>query len=182
MNLIKPTSPVSNLSDVQYKFFVSEKYEKQEKKYEKRRKLSLGKNIYMIDEETYAYETPFCSECYSRNVSTYGYNSKMLIDEYGIQHDIFVQRYYCKKCGKYTQTEFTEQYSPYCNFSNTTKNKSVETMELDRVSLRNASKIHKIYNNVNLSHETVRKSCLILNETYFTCDIEELSGYYGYDE
>jgi hypothetical protein len=55
-------------------------------------------------------------------------------------------------------------------------------MELDRNSLRNTSKTHKIFNNISISHETVRKSCTILNETYFTCDIEELSGYYGFDE
>ena len=55
-------------------------------------------------------------------------------------------------------------------------------MELDHISLRNTSKIHKNFNNITISHETVRNSCLILNDTYFTCDIEELSGYYGYDE
>ena len=181
MTLVKSTSPVSNLSDVQYKFFVSEKYEKQEKKYENRRKLSVDKRIYMIDEETYAYETPFCAKCYSRDVSEYGYNSKMLISEEGIHHDILVQRYYCKSCGKLSQTEF-EEYDPYSNFSNRTKNKSVQNMELDRISLRNTSKIHKNFNNIKISHETVRKSCSILNETYFTCNIEELSGYYGYDE
>jgi hypothetical protein len=157
MILVKPTSPVSNLSDVQYKFFVSEEYEKQAKKYEDRRKLSVNKSIYMIDEETYAYETPFCSKCYSRDVSAYGYNSKMLIDEYGVHHDIFVQRYYCKTCGKLSQTEFTEEYDPYSNFSNATKNKTVKNMELDRISLRNTSKVHKNFNNITISHETVRK-------------------------
>ena len=63
-----------------------------------------------------------------------------------------------------------------------TKEKSVKSMELDRISLRNASKTHKNFNNVNISYETVRKSCLILDDTYFTCNMEGLSGYYGYDE
>jgi uncharacterized protein Usg len=182
MTLLKPVSPVSNLSDVQYKFFVSEEYEKQVQKYENRRKFSFDKSVYMIDEVTYAYETPFCSKYYSRDVSTYGYNSKMLIDEQGTPHDIFVRRYYCKSCGKLSQTEFKEEYDQYSNFSNVTKSKSVKNMELDRISLRNTSKIHKNFNNITISHETVRKSCLILNDTYFTTDIEELSGYYGYDE
>ena len=118
MTLIKSASPVSNLSDVQYKFFVSEEYEQQEKKYEDRRKLSVDNSIYMIDEVTYAYENPFCSECYSRDVSAYGYNSKMIIDEDGVHHDISVRRYYCKSCGKLSQTEFSEEYDPYSNFSN----------------------------------------------------------------
>jgi hypothetical protein len=55
MILVKPIFPVSNLSDVQYKFYVSEEYEKQEKKHGKRRKLSVDKSVYMIDEVTYAY-------------------------------------------------------------------------------------------------------------------------------
>jgi hypothetical protein len=181
MILVKPISPVSNLSDVQYKFFVSEEYEKQEKEHEKRRKLSVDKSVYMIDEVTYAYNTPFCGKCYSRKVWAHSLNFKMLIDANGVQHDIFVQRYYCKSCGKLTQTEFDE-YDKYCNFSNETKEKSVKTMELDRVSLRNTSKTHENFNNVKISHETVRKSCLSLKDTYFKCDIEELSGYFGYDE
>jgi len=45
MKLLKPVFPVCNLSDVQYKFFVSEEYEKQEKKYEIRRKLSADKSM-----------------------------------------------------------------------------------------------------------------------------------------
>jgi transposase-like protein len=182
MQLEKISSPVSNLSDVQYKFFVSERYEEQEKKYEDRRKLSVDKRLYMIDEVTYAYENPICNSCYSRDVTAYGYNSKMLIGKEGTSHDIFVRRYHCKSCGKYFQTEFSDEYDPYSNFSNETKNKSVQNMELDRISLRNTSKTHKNFNNITISHETVRKSCLILNDTYFTCDIEELSGYYGYDE
>ena len=181
MKLEKPISPVSNLSDVQYKFCVPDEYEKQEKKNEKRRKLTVDKKVYMIDEVTYAYENPFCQKCYSRNVWAHSFNSKTLFDSNGKEYEIFVQRYYCKSCGKLTQTEI-EGYDPYCNFSNETKEKSVKNMELDSVSLRNTSKTHKNFNNVNISHETVRKSCTILNETYFACDIEELSGYYGYDE
>jgi transposase-like protein len=182
MTIKKITSPISNLSDVQYKFFVSEEYEKQEKKYEEIRRLSVSKKVYMVDDVTYAYENPACECCYSRDVIGYGYNSKMLIDKEGIHHNIHVQRYYCNSCGKYFQTEFHGEYDKYSNFSNATKEKSVKNMELDRISLRNTSKTHKNFNNISISHETVRKSGLILNDTYFTCDIDELSGYYGYDE
>jgi transposase-like protein len=182
MILEKITSPLSILSDVQYKFCVPEEYEKQEEKSKKRRELSVSKSVYMIDERTYAYKYPFCKKCFSRDVNEYGYNSKMLIDEYGTEHDILVQRYICKSCGKLSHVEFHGEYESYCNFSNKTKNKSVKNMELDRVSLRNTSKMHKNFNNMEISHETVRKSGLILDETYFTCDIDEMSGYCGYDE
>ena len=134
MQTIKITSPICNLSDVQYKFFVSDEYEKCEKKYEDMRKF-VNKKVYMVDDRTYAYENSFCKSCYSRDVTGYGYNSRMLIDTEGIRHNVFVRRYHCKSCGKYFQTEFSDEYEPYSNFSNETKNKSVKNMELDRISL-----------------------------------------------
>jgi hypothetical protein len=42
--------------------------------------------------------------------------------------------------------------------------------------------MHKNFNNVPISHETVRKSFVILNDTHFSCDIEDLSVYCGYYE
>jgi transposase-like protein len=167
MTIVKIASPVSNLSDVQYKFFVSEEYEKQEKKYENRRKLSINKRVYMVDEGKYAYENPVCSRCYSRDITEYGYNSKMLIDEEGVRHDIYIQRYHCKSCGKYFQTEFTEEYMRYSNFSNKTKAKSVNTMQLDRISLRNTSKLYKNFSNIQIPHETIRKAISTSDSLYF---------------
>jgi hypothetical protein len=91
MQITKITSPVSNLSDVQYKFCVSEKYEKN---HENRKRYSLNKRAYMIDEKTYAYENPYCESCYSHNVINHGYNPKMIIDNEGNRHNINVRRYY----------------------------------------------------------------------------------------
>ena len=109
-------------------------------------------------------------------------NDKLIIDKDANKHNITVQSYKSSSCGKFSQTEFTEVYDFYCNFSIETKNKSVKNMELDSISLRNTSKTHKIFNNVLLSHEIVWNSCLIITDTYFTCDTEKLSGYYEHDE
>ncbi|KZX17609.1 hypothetical protein MBCUT_01730 [Methanobrevibacter cuticularis] len=183
MIVVKTTSPISNVSDVQYKFFVfgleaDENY----KKKLGRNKYSPNRDVIKTAENVYIYADPFCKHCNSRKVSEYGHNDRLIIDKDGKKYNIVVKRYKCSSCGKFSQTSFNGLYEPYCNFSNETKDKSVKNMELDRVSLRNTSKTHKNFNNVKISHETVRKSCLILNETYFTCDIGELSGYYGYDE
>jgi hypothetical protein len=83
MVIEKITSPVSNLFDVQYKFCVSEKYEKQAKKHEKRRELIVDKSVYMVDERKYAYINPFCKHYFSRDVFKYSINPKMLIDTEG---------------------------------------------------------------------------------------------------
>ena len=183
MKLVKTTSLFNDVSDVQYKFFVSDlEADETYKKKRGRSKYSPCKDVIKTVKNVYAYAHPFCKKCNSRNVIGWSYNDKLVIDKDGNMHNITVQRYKCSSCGKFSQTEFTDVYDPYCNFSNETKNKSVKNMELDSISLRNTSKTHKNFNNVSISHETVRNSCLIINDTYFTCDTEELSGYYGYDE
>lgn len=48
-----------------------------------------------------------------------------------------------KKCKKYSQTEFLEDYAAYSHFHKDTLSKSNETKELENVSLRNLSKFHK---------------------------------------
>lgn len=112
----------------------------------------------------------------------HGFNPKMLISEDGEENHIFVQKYLCKKCGKISQTEFQDEYEPYSNFSNNTLDKSKETMSLERISLRNLSKTHKTYNNIKISHETVRKSLILKPDLYYINNDVELSKYYGYDE
>jgi transposase-like protein len=173
MILEKITFPVSNLSDVQYKFCVPEEYKKQEQKYEKRKEPSVDKSIYMVDEVKYAYKNPFCKHYFSRDALKYSINSKMLIENERKQNDILVQRYRCNSCGRLTQTEFSEEYESYYNFTKETKEKSVKNMELNRISLQNTSKTQKNFNNIDISHKTVKKPCLILNNTHFTCDISE---------
>ncbi|WP_409199744.1 hypothetical protein [Methanobrevibacter sp. DSM 116169] len=177
MYLEKICSPISNLSDVQYKFCFPglEKREKQSK-------FSVDRSVYTNDSRYYAYNNSFCKHCFSRDLIKHGFNSKMLISVDGDENHIFVQKYLCKKCGKISQTEFQDEYDPYCNFSNNTLNKSKETMSLERVSLRNLSKNHKTFNNIKISHETVRKSLILNSNLYYINTDVELSNYYGYDE
>jgi uncharacterized OB-fold protein len=77
MILIKTSSPISNLSEVQYKFSVDLEYEKFEEDREKHRILS----VYQKDNDVYTYNNPFCKHCFSCNLKEWQYNPKMLIDD-----------------------------------------------------------------------------------------------------
>ena len=180
MLIIKITTPITNVSDIQYKFYVP-KYEKEEQKIIKYREINSSQTIYINHDGLYTYDNPICKHCYSHKINKDGTNDKMLIAEDGTQHIIQVQRYVCKKCGKSFQVEFEGEYEPYCNFSNKTKSKTQKSDELEHISLRNSSKISKIYNNIHISHETIRKSRNTLNKLYYLNNNIELSGYYGYD-
>jgi hypothetical protein len=182
MTLIKTSSPITNLSEVQYKFSVDSEYEKFEENREKHRILNVDRSVYQKDNDVYAYNNPFCKHCFSRNLKEWQYNPKMLIDDDGNHHHIEVQRYYCNNCHRCSQTEFTGEYEPYCNFSNNTKEKAVLTTSLEQVSLRNLSSMFYIHNNISISHETARKSKSILNELYYVNKDVDFSGYCGYDE
>lgn len=93
----------SNVSDVQVKLFgfvgKSLFVEK-----EKPDRLS----VYQDSKGVWNYDTPFCKHCNSRKVTKHGKNSRIIINGDGAEEKIFVKRYYCKKCGKTSQTEFLE--------------------------------------------------------------------------
>ena len=67
MTLIKTSSPITNLSEVQYKFSVDSEYEKFEENREKHRILNVDRSVYQKDNDVYAYNNPFCKHCFSRN-------------------------------------------------------------------------------------------------------------------
>ena len=74
------------------------------------------------------------------------------------QGEVKVQRYKCKSCGKLFQTEFKGQFEKGCNFSEQLKLKAIETKELNWSSFKDIASYFKIFNKVDISHETIRKS------------------------
>lgn len=93
-----------------------------------------------------------------------------------------VKRYYCNKCKKKFQVEFTKVYDKYCNFSNSFKDKIVKCREYGWMSLRNIKRQIKDWFDIDISHESIRKALLIEGDFYYFNDEVKLSGYYGYDE
>ena len=111
MIMTKQVSPVSNMSDVQYKFCVPESdYE------DNSREIIHDSKIFTADNEFFSYESPFCKHCNTSNVIKHGYNPKMLILEDGSEKHVKIQKYLCKKCNKISQTEFPDDYGVCLEF------------------------------------------------------------------
>ena len=52
-------------------------------------------------------------------------------------------------------------------------------VNLNWYSLRDIAEYCHIFNNLKLSHETVRKSLIVIKDNHIRYDILELRGYYG---
>ena len=140
----------------------------------------LNEEFVINEKGIIGYVKPFCKHCYSRNVVKWNYTTRDWIND-DFEGTVKVQRYKCKKCGRTSQTEFKGQYEPYCNISEELKEKAIKTKELNWSSLRDISEYYYIFNNLKLSHETVRKSLIVIKNNYIRYDTPKLSGYFGYD-
>lgn len=176
MQTRKQASPFSNMSDEQLIFFgfddLSSMIEHE---------APSDKSVFESSNGVFGYNEPFCKHCHSHKVVKTGYNTRELYTTDGEKNIVKVQRYYCKKCGTYSQTEFLDDYDAYSHFHKDTLSKSNKSKELENVSLRNISGFHKIFNNITISHETVRKSLILTDNLYYVNNDLELSGYYSYD-
>lgn len=166
--------PISNLSDVQYKFCgYSDPVRKESE--------DVNRSVFLNSKGVWEYERPFCKHCNHRHLIKKSFNNKLIYSEDGKAFNIKVKRYVCKKCGKSSQTEFTEDYNPYCNFSKKTKEKALKIKGLDNISLRTITKSFKIFSNIHISHETIRKELKQLDKLEFRDDEMKVSGHFGYD-
>ena len=91
------------------------------------------------------------------------YNTRKLYTVDGDEIQVKVQIPYCKTCGKLTQTEL-DDYDAYSHFNKNTIVKSNKSKELDNIFLRNLAKYHRIFNNIHISHETVRNSLILTDK------------------
>jgi len=210
MQLKKPTFPVKGMSDYQLIFFDiddpnfiplskkenknSENTENSVKSYDfqscleienfkefERQYIQNRDNEYFVNSKNViGWVDPYCPECYSHKVIKWNYTVRNWISD-DFQGQVKIQRYKCKECGKLFQTEFKGQFEKACNFSEELKDKAIETKELNWSSYEDISSYFKIFNGVNISSETVRKSILVIEGNEIEYDIPELSGYYGYD-
>jgi hypothetical protein len=198
MQTTKKTSPINNMVSIQYMFCVEcdntvEREPREEFKdtsiqlelmspfYEVKREKPTDVSFDMDEKGVISYSDPFCKHCYSHHVTKHGYNVRDLITEDGEHYITKVQRYYCPKCGKYSQTEFIGQYENYCNFSNETKERSIGVREISWYPFRKLKELYKIFCGITISHETVRKAQIITNDLYYLNQEIKPSGFYGYD-
>lgn len=176
MYLKKQDSPVSNLSDVQYVFcgFDDQLISNEN--------TEIDNRVHLDGNGVYVYDVAHCKHCHSRKVKKHGQTSRILYGDDGARHDVVVQRYYCPECGKYTQTEFNGEFKPYAHYSNSIRDKIMNVESWTRISLRNAANILKEFTNHPMSHETVRKTMLLVDDYYISfTSIVPTSGFYGFD-
>jgi hypothetical protein len=84
-----------------------------------------------VDENgVFSYSDPFCKHCHSHKVTKHGHNTRDLIKEDGEHVIVKVQRYYCPVCGKYSQTEFIEQYENIVIFLMKLRNDQLKFVKL----------------------------------------------------
>lgn len=118
---------------------------------------NTNRKLFMNENNIIEYVNPFCTHCHSHRVVKWNYTTRNLISE-DFQGEVKVQRYKCKSCGKLFQTEFKGQFEKGCNFSEQLKLKAIETKELNWSSFKDIASYFKIFNKVDISHETIRKS------------------------
>ena len=198
MNKSKKTSPINNLESVQYIFCVecentverkgrtqiedsSVQMKLMEPFYKVKREKPINISFNVDENGVFSYSDPFCKHCHSHKVTKHGYNSRNLINEDGEHVIVKVQRYYCPVCGKYSQTEFKGEYENYCNFSNETKKRSIKVREISWYPFRKLKELYKFFCGIEISHETVRKAQIVINNLYYLNEEIQPSGFYGYD-
>ena len=198
MKTIKKTSPINNMNSIQYIFNVEcdntiEREPREEIEdntiqlelmnpfYEVKREKPCDISFDMDENGVISYSDPFCKHCHSHKVTKHGYNVRDLIKEDGEHYNAKVQRYYCPDCGKYSQTEFINQYENYCNFSNETKERSISVREISWYPFRKLKELYQIFCGIIISHETVRKAQIITKNLYYLNQEIKPSGFYGYD-
>lgn len=196
--------PINNVLDVQQKLFGFESFDhgKAKKRKNKTRsqkdenqsKFHVGeyKDPELIISEEYTSKyyidengiigclNPICPNCNSRKVTKWDIYSKNIISE-EYCGEILIRRYFCKRCQKTFITNLNDHFDSHSHISNSLKEKSCLVKELGWSSLRNIAKFYEIFYNIKISHETIRKSLIVIEGNEIDFKLPKLSGYYGYD-
>ena len=200
-NKVLPTNTLSEVQKNIFGFDVSEPEIEKDRKIKKcikpsyiQSKLDVGDykdpvlkisdeytNEFFMDEKgTVSLVKPICPNCKSHKVIEWGLYSKNVLSEV-YSGDIKLQRYRCKKCNKTFITDLGEHFDFHSHIANSLKEKASEIKELNWSSLRDIAEYYKIFYEIDISYETVRKSLIIIEGNEIDYELPQLSGYYGYD-
>ena len=141
---------------------------------------TVGRKYFVNENGIIEYVNPYCDNCHSHKIVKWHFTTRNWISD-DFQGEVKIQRYKCKSCGKMFQTEFKGQFEKYCNFSEKLKEKAIKTKELNWSSLKDISLYFKIFNGIDISPETIRKSILVIKGNEIKYDVPKVSGYFGYD-
>lgn len=181
MYLEKPSSPNCNLSDEQYIFCVSDQYKIKEEERLAQRRLNVKNQVYMIEPGWYGYENPVCPHCGSKKIVKNYFNPKVIYNNENKKETVYLQRYICKECDKSFQTHLNKskeenRFIPF--FINNSIHKMASWY---KIPLRKISNIIKLFTDIDISYETVRRYLIENDDLDYVNENIKLSGYYSYD-
>ncbi len=186
MTIVKLIAPIGCLDYKQYKlsdFFESfSKYEfelsknrNKANKYDNSLVMYFKKNILYIKDDF-----GVCPKCYSKSVSSDGYNDRLLYfyDEGAVNAKI--KRYTCDSCGYNFITDLDEVVESGCNYTRVFKEKVMEFVGLFFGSVRKVAYKVKRDTGINISHTTL-ENWILKTENENKDIIKDYSGYYEFD-
>jgi transposase-like protein len=121
-----------------------------------------------------------CPSCYSKSVSSDGYNDRLLYfyDEGAVNAKI--KRYTCDNCGYNFITDLNEVVEPGCNYTRLFKEKILEFVSLFLGSVRKIAYKVKKDTGIDISHTTI-ENWILETENENKDIIKDYSGYYEFD-
>ena len=133
-------------------------------------------------DNSYSLINPVCPYCNSKKYVKHGFNQKLILIKGMEPFKIRLQRYKCKSCGGYYQTQLDKILKQNSTYNNEIKEFPSIINGLQRISLRNISKIIELDWNKRPSPQSIKNwlSKTIQNRNNDTKT--DYSGYYNYDE
>lgn len=130
----------------------------------------------------YSLMKPVCPYCNSKKYVKHGFNQKLILIKGINPFKIRLQRYKCKNCDGYYQTQFDKILKQNSTYNNEIKEYPSIINALQRISLRNISKIIELGWNKRPSPQSIKNwlSKTIQNKNNDSKSYN--SGYYNYDE
>lgn len=130
----------------------------------------------------YSLMKPVCPYCNSKKYVKHGFNQKLNLIKGMEPFKIRLQRYKCKNCGGYYQTQLNKILKQNSTYNNEIKEYPSIINALQRVSLRNISKIIELDWNKRPSPQSIKNWLSKTNQNRNNDTKTHYSGYYNYDE
>jgi hypothetical protein len=143
--------------------------------------LDLENNVVMTSRNHFEFDTRRCPKCGKFALIKKKFvPRKAILDKVG---DVlfFLKEYFCKSCHSYPKVKLKNILKDYSKVSVPFLENMYNKARTGIKSLRNTSK-DLLVDNATLCHQSVANHLAVEAENELTFDVEELSGYFGYDE
>lgn len=125
---------------------------------------------------------PVCPYCNSKKYVKHGFNQKLILIKGMKPFKIRLQRYKCKNCDGYYQTQLDKILKQNSTYNNEIKEYPSIINALQRISLRNISKIIELDWNKRPSPQSIKNWLSKTIQNRNNDNKTDYSGYYNYDE